>query len=40
VVIAALVTGEELEGFLLRADGVEALLRGGERDLRVAFAVV
>src|SRR5947209_1736955 len=36
VVVAALLAREDLEGLARGADGVEALLRGGERDLRVA----
>jgi len=39
VVIAAFLAREELEDFLLRADGVEAFLRLGQRDLLVALAV-
>src|SRR6202023_1168159 len=39
VVIAALLAGEELERLPVRADGIEALLRLGQRDLLVALAV-
>src|SRR5215471_3879064 len=37
--VAALLAREHLEGLARRADGVEALLSGGERDLSVTLAV-
>src|SRR2546425_5083568 len=37
--VAALLAREDLERLPRRADGAEALLRGGERDLGVALAV-